>query len=1525
MRLYLADEEKITSYELPEKAEESFLFTYVSSFTNIEVYLNIYSLDGNWYLKNRQDLEVINTQNDVLLENFSSYQIKIKGLNTPVNLFTYPSYNDDYRDVNIQGVSEIKIGTNPDNEIVYKNNDTAEVQDIIKLNGNAYLITHNDQNTKTYLNNRLLKDTVQILTGDTIFLNNLKIVWMNTFIRVFIPNNSVSFSQNLTFLQNKVVDNSSFLAYTPEENDKSIYREDDFFYHKPRLINSFDEEKIVIDAPGSKLTKEDIPFIFSAGAGVTMVLYSVINLVNNITRYKKGEIDKSELIPTIVIAVAMLIFGFLLPKIAQIYNKRRDKKREALRQKKYNEYLDQKQEEISNLLKEESDALFKNNPSSEESFNIIVGAKERLWEREFSDKDFLTVRLGTGVINSLINMDAPQKRFSIDEDNLLERVQEIINTSKTIPNVPITMSLVENNISSIVCNNNYSNDYINGILLQLLSMHNPNDLKIVVLTSEQNKYKWQYIKLIPHIYSEDKSLRFFATNEDEATNVMKEIDSIYNERNDTIKDSSNNDNYYLNFHPYYLIITDDFKKYKTLLNTIIKSKNNVGFSALLIDNSLRNIPNECNKYVYINNDNSVIFEKDYNKNNQITFTPETFQNLDVFRAARELSNVPVQSSSEMNNLPTSLTFLEMYNVGNIEQLNIMNKWISNNPVVSLQTPIGVHPSGELFKLDLHEKAHGPHGLIAGSTGSGKSEFIITFILSMAINYHPNEVQFVIIDYKGGGLAGAFENRETGIHIPHLAGTITNLDVSEMNRTLVSINSELKRRQRKFNEARDKLGESTIDIYKYQKYYREGLLDEPISHLFIISDEFAELKAQQPDFMDELISISRIGRSLGVHLILATQKPAGVVNDQIWSNSRFKVCLKVQTTSDSNEMLKRPEAASIKDVGRFYLQVGYDELFNIGQAAWAGAKYIPTEKVIKAVDDSVCFIGNNGDIIKSINTIKEGQKSEKRSDQLTSIVKYLNDISVKNNISTNKLWLNSLPEEILHNNLITKYNYKAKPFQIEAIIGEYDNPAAQLQNILKLDITNTGNTIIYGMPGSGKENLITTIIHSICTRHVTDEIMIYIMDFGSETLKKFEKYPQVGDVVFIDEKEKINNLISVLQVELNRRKDLFSDYLGTYNNFIKQSGKTLPQILCIIHGYENLDENNYAIHEKLYSLFKDGQKYGINFILTNSLASGIRNRVLQMFNNKITLKLADNDDYHYVVDAPRNLIPAKYFGRGIANLADADGVYEFQTAYISKPDEITNTISEVEKILNAKIQKRAPKVPVLPDFLTVDRFMNKKFTLQEIPVGITKHKLSICSYDFSKSNFNPIITSDVNSNIHFVYGLIEILKQIDNCVIRVIDVLKIYNNSQGVFVYNDDYDKLTKQIKIEILNDAKLKKRNIFIIIGLGSMKNNVSEKTKAIFDDIFDKIKTYKNNTFIIYDDYNSYKTIEMEKWFRPNVDQTNGIWLGENASSQISIKMPNLSMDEKKVMFNQIGYVVKNSNHTIVRYIVDKEFDNEK
>src|SRR5690625_4735307 len=244
--------------------------------------------------------------------------------------------------------------------------------------------------------------------------------------------------------------------------------------------------------------------------------------------------------------------------------------------------------------------------------------------------------------------------------------------------------------------------------------------------------------------------------------------------------------------------------------------------------------------------------------------PINFDKEDVSRGLAPLNHV----QSLKNSIPESVTFLEMYGIEKVEELSLAQRWSQNETYKSMAVPLGLRGKDDIVALNLHEKAHGPHGLVAGTTGSGKSEIIQSYILSLAVNFHPHEVAFLLIDYKGGGMANLFKD------LPHLLGAITNLDGAQSMRALASIKAELQRRQRIFGE------HDVNHINQYQKLVKQGEAEEPMPHLFLISDEFAELKSEQPEFMKELVSTARIGRSLGIHLILATQKPSGVVDDQI---------------------------------------------------------------------------------------------------------------------------------------------------------------------------------------------------------------------------------------------------------------------------------------------------------------------------------------------------------------------------------------------------------------------------------------------------------------------------------------------------------------------------------------------------------------------------------------------------------------------------------------------------------------------
>ncbi len=840
-----------------------------------------------------------------VLENYDYLLLQLKGQEEALILYTCPVNDESRIRVALQQEGEFTVGSVGDNAISCNNPLISPNHIKLKYQGNQWFLRDLNSKYGTFVNGISVSNTADISLqhGDVIFIMGLKIILIGNQIIFNNPLNSVKYNSNL-FQEVAPLEKIPIMEVSEEYKDISLYEENEYFIRSPRFMELIEEKDFKLEAHPSIQEQEDTPLLLTMGPMLTMGTTSVVMLATSIMSYQRNNSDLTSILPTMAISLSMLAGTLLWPSINRSYQKKMQKKKKAKIEKKYETYLFEKDKELAELSTIQKQILLSNNISPLECYKLIISHSRSLWMRELPQKDFLTLRLGVGSVPLKIHLNYPEEHFKLEEDTLEDKMRAIVEKYKNIEGAPIVESFTEKNIVAITGKYEYVKNYTDLLILQMVTFHSYYDLNLVILTNSTNAEGWSYLKQLPHIFRNDKQMRFFATDFDEWKEVTSYLQGVFKTREESIrKNEHNKDDIYKNFYPYYMIITDDYKTIKDypLIEGILNQEGNLGFSLLILHSTLANLPTKCKSFIGINDwQHGGIFESELSKDTQRMFQIESLNDVDFRKDELMLANIPIENRNESFLLPKTFGFLEMYEAGNVEQLNSLEKWKINNPILSLAAPVGLSTNGNLFKLDLHEKEQGPHGLIAGMTGSGKSEFIITYILSMAINYHPDEVQFVLIDYKGGGLVGAFENKETGIRLPHLAGTITNLDTAEINRALASIESELKRRQALFNEAREKLNEGTIDIYKYQKYYREGLLDTPISHLFIISDEFAELKSQQPEFMDQLISTARIGRSLGVHLILATQRPSGIVNDQIWSNTRFRVCLKVQDTSDSNE-------------------------------------------------------------------------------------------------------------------------------------------------------------------------------------------------------------------------------------------------------------------------------------------------------------------------------------------------------------------------------------------------------------------------------------------------------------------------------------------------------------------------------------------------------------------------------------------------------------------------------------------------
>lgn len=1531
MKVSLLKKDKIISVVLPPQIHGNYWVTDKSKDGKERNFINIVE-DGNFW-KLLSNYEVSIYENNEYKE-FTTlkvgifYLLKVNGEEDTL-LYCSKVYEDVTVQLSLRKDADIIIGSKEDANIYYSNPFVAKEHAKLSYKNGKFTISEISKDSYVYVNNER-KNVCNLKNGDVIFIMGLKIIIIKN--NIIINNiDKIKVDGNL-FYESKYP-KQNVKDYNEIDEEVSLYKASDYFFKAPRFRNNPDKISINVDPAPQKQKEDDTPFIYTIGPMLTMGMTSMVTAFTAISNVVENNRDFKEAMPSVLIAGAMLMTMILWPLLMKKYQKKKKIEEERRRRTKYTAYIEEKRMQIRSVMKVQKEALLESYPPLEELKKVILFKKTNLWEREKDQDDFLRLRVGTGTEPVNLDIKYPEEHFTIDEDDLRSITNTLVSESKDLENVPITISFVEKYISALVGDSPIIEKISYGLILQLIAYHSYDDLKIVFFTNEDKKEYWEFAKILPHCWNDDKTMRFFATNVDDMKQISSYLESIFESR--SYRENSGSILDYKHHKPYYFIITDDFKTARDIeiIKDVLEQKTNVGFSLFILNDKLTNLPNECMSFICIGHNNrSVIFEDELVTNKQKKFVADIDESLNLEECSLKLANIPIDSSNDDSSFPKLISFLEMYNVGKVEQLNSYNRWQTNVPINSLQAPLGIDKQGNTFKLDLHEKFHGPHGLIAGTTGSGKSELIITYILSLAVNYHPNEVSFIIIDYKGGGVALAFENKEVGRKLPHIAGTITNLDTVEMHRSLVSIESELRRRQKAFNKARELSNESTIDIYKYQKLYRNGVVDEPISHLFIICDEFAELKVQQPEFMDQLISTARIGRSLGVHLILATQKPSGVVDDQIWSNSRFKICLKVQEKEDSMAMIKSPDAAMIKNVGRFFLQVGYNEFFAEGLAAWSGAQYIPTDKPKKKIDNSINFIDNIGYVIKSTDDEKKVNINN-YGEQLTNVINYLITVAKEEKIEVKQLWLDKIPDIIYVDKLKEKYNYTKLPYIINPVIGEYDDPSNQKQELLTLDLSHNGNTIIYGGSGSGKSTLVSDVIYSSIIDHDANEVNFYIMDFGSEILRIFKKAPHVGDVILVNDVEKVTNLFKMLNSLINTRKKLFVEFNGNFNYYNRKSNKKVPLIAVIINNFEAFSENYEKYEDTLLQLTREGPKYGVVFIITVNGVNSVRYRLKQNFSQEFVLQMNDDADYISILGNTNKVYPSKIFGRGLLKL---DKVYEFQTAYPYNPENMSEYISIICTKLRDKTKIFAEPVKILPDIVTEDYISSKLLGLESVPIGIDKSSLAISCWDF-KNNYTTMISAlEFNNMKFFIKPLINELSNLKNTTILVMDAIKEINNitnNTNLFYYDKDFGEVIKSLQETISKQHKAYKENnynkdllnkvkpvVCVIIGIESLLMKLPADTKLLFNSLVELGNTIQTIKFIFIDTIDIFKKIEYDNWYKAVVKNNQGIWIGNGITGQYTLKISKITRELQEDVEEGFGYIVKRGIPILTKFLTSDE-----
>ncbi len=1427
-----------------------------------------------------------------------------------------------FRKLGLSCDAYLTIGSGAGAQIRYRSPFVAEAHAQLSLVCERFSIADLGGSTGVFVNGRRLapRSTLPLVPGDTVEILDLTFMVGSRFVSINDPNAlEIGDIPGAT-----LIDHALFRDACPDASEP--VNEPPFFFPAPRLMHSIHRPTFQVDEPPYPQKPDDRPALMQMGPSFMMGLASVFSASTAISRIAQGGSIMSGL-PSIAMCVAMLSGMVIWPIISRAYTKRRDEATERRRQARYTDYLNLMDARFDKACDEQADILRLRRPELSSLLARAHRLSPRLMNRSLDHDDFMELRVGIG--NDKLDADFhwPRQKFSMEDDKLLERVSELAKHPPTMHDVPLAFNPGKHWCAGIVGSRDQVWSFARGLVVQIASLYSYLDVKLVLVADRAEEDEWSFMRALPHAFDDAGARRLTACDYDELVDVSMRLDhALANRRPSTAGVEAGS------FGVHYVILcaNTSLAERSDVIVGLQRMHESQGVSLLFLAQTLRDLPRECSYVIDLTARGALeglgdmesliererpedvykgsarMFDRDDVAGTMVSFDPDILVErmtalafaLDIVRARLD---VPLQHGMAVS----SLGFLEMFEAGNVNQLNIAQRWSENDASRTLQTPVGRDDTGELAMLNLHEHAHGPHGLVAGTTGSGKSELIITYILSLCTNYPPDQVAFVLIDYKGGGLAGAFENER--LRLPHLAGTITNLDGAAIARSLVSIESELKRRQDAFNSARDITGDATIDIYKYLRYYRQGALEDPMPHLFIIADEFAELKQQEPEFMDELISAARIGRSLGVHLILATQKPSGVVNDQIWSNARFKVCLKVSDAADSKEMIHRPDAAEINRPGQYYLLVGYNEAFSGGQAAYCGAPYLPSESFEPRHDDGVELIDDLGEpvaVLRPPTALRSSSDSE-----LNAVLAQLGQMADALGTHAQPLWLPPLADHIALGKLREKYSFSPRG-ACEVILGEVDAPSDQRQFPYALDLAAVGNLIVFGAQDSGADSLVATLLLSIVEDYGPDEVSFYALDLGMGTLTPFGEAPQCGGVVISGDVERTHNLLRLVGRECAHRRGMLASAGITLEDYNARADEPLGHVVVAITNIAAFYDLYGDLEDTLVTLTRDAPRLGIHFVVTSSTANAVRGRLRANFSTSIVCAMNDEGDVLTIMGRKPKAMAARRDKHGYVMVGKE--LLEFQGASVAGVGESSaEEIARVARRRGAECTGRAQGIVVLPVLVHPSDMALEGVGRGAVPVGYSKRGVEPVCFSLERSPAMLVFGNSQDAISRYLRGLRE-------CLERAATLPYLFVDTEAYLGPTDDPN------VVQAPDDAA--QRLFAAVMGrdpVGILAfTSIIETLAKLPADVAKQVKGYiakeegKGVTGIVAaSEYWRCKAV-YEDWYKTLSAHGDGVWVGSGFGDQSAFGYPRLLSEYRAPAARDDGFVAVRGEVDAVRLV---------
>ena len=841
-----------------------------------------------------------------------------------------------------------------------------------------------------------------------------------------------------------------------------------------------------------------------------------------------------------------------------------------------------------------------------------------LWQRRRHHADAMAVALGTGCTT----WDLPVA------SSIRTRVPNAETVTPALHDVPIPLVLLPGIVLGIVGERSQALGLVRSLLLQCAVLHGPADLQIAVITDAPRDWAW--VKWLPHTLIDHATGSRRCAGDTGETQAM--LDSLSG------SDSAE--------APVRLAVVDRSapEAYSGSMRRTLRHSTGGGLAAIVVSDAIARLPDACNAFADVGNDGVARFT--------IAATGEPVDGVATWRVGQREAGQVARSLARFSDpdleepegrMAERVSLLFMLDLDRCSPDAVLRRWKAA-PRGVISTPIGLGATGPIH-FDIARD--GPHGLIAGTTGAGKSEMLRTIVAGLAASASPEHITFVLIDYKGGSAFDACAS------LPHTVGLVTDLDGRLARRALAFLEAELKHRERVLRVA----GAGDLEEYI------EAGVNAPLPRLVILVDELAALSKEVPGFVAGLVDIAQRGRSLGVHLIVATQRPAGVVSESIQANIDLRVALRVQHSADSIAVVGVPDAASISRSrpGRAYLRVGAGDAEVLQCAVLGRLSQAPTNAI-----SPFAFAMEQ----------PEPPPAEVDQDVPTDLERLVSAVTEAAEAAgtgpPRRPWPEPLPETVELSELIaSSANSTLAPFALA------DDPVQQRQEPYAWS-PGEGNLMLYGLAGSGTSTALASIAIGLCRTSRPDSMHLYILDCDDHVLAPFAEVPHVGAVVTTGERERQLRLLRFLSSEMvtRRRSNGAGDAVR-------------PQIVVLVDNFARLwagiaEPLHADLRDELVRIIGDGPSVGIHTIATAKQAADVPSAVASLIPGRIGLRLADRFELSAIGVGAGDMPSAP--GRA---LAGREGV-EIQIALPNRD----GLGAAVESMLPSPYERTAPPVMTL---------------------------------------------------------------------------------------------------------------------------------------------------------------------------------------------------------------------------------------